>query len=625
MEKNARTAYEFTAFRFELAERVLYRGASIVPLTPKVADTLLVLLEHHSRVVEKSELLKLVWPDTFVEEGGLARNISMLRKALGDEPDGGRYIETVPKRGYRFVAPVREVPPGVEEGMPAAGLRKRLGSRGAMTAIGFAALLIAVFASVAYFHKPRETAAGIRAASIAVLPLKSLSNDPVQEYFSEGMTDTLGTELARTGVRVVASDSVRRLRPGEPLDEIGRKLRVQAVMQGTVLGSGDQVRINVQLVEVKTGRMVWAESYQRSLRDVLGLQAEVADAVAREITASVTPAPKPALNPARRVVPDAYRAYLRGRFFWNKRTEPALRKAIESFNEAIAKDASYAPAYTGLADSFALLGSNFYDAMPPREAMPLAKAAALKALALDHQLAEAHTSLGYVLMAYDWDLPAAEKEFRLAIRSSPGYATVHHWYAHLLLAAGQLNQAASEMKEAQNLDPLSLPVNVGVGWCSYFAGRYDEAIGQYGRTLELEPDFPLAHQALAMALEKKGAYSEAIAEFRKAVALSGGSAGTIAWLGHAYAMGGAKADAQAQIGRLVELSRHRYVPAIYRALIYLGLGDRDRAAAWISKGRQERSEYLIYFRQDPAFVSVRGDKRFAMGLPPPSPARARAR
>jgi tetratricopeptide (TPR) repeat protein len=433
------------------------------------------------------------------------------------------------------------------------------------------------------------------------------------------MTDELATVLAKTGVRVIASDSVRRLGPGAPLDEIGRQLRVEAVIQGTVLSSGDRVRINAQLVDVGTGRLVWAESYQRSLPDVLSLQADVAGAIAREIMASVAPGQKPGLARPRPVAPEAYHACLRGRFFWNKRTEAGLRKAIESFNEAIAKDATYAPAYAGLADSYALLGSNFHDAIPPREAMPPAKAAALKALELDPQLGEAHTSLGYVLMAYDWDLPAAEKEFQQALRSNPSYATAHHWYAHFLLAAGQPDQAAAEMKVAQSLDPLSLPVNVGVGWCSYFARRYDEAIVQYRKTLELEADFALARQALGMALEQKGAYGEAIAEFQRAVALSGGSASTIASLGHACALAGARADARAQLERLAELSRRKYVPAIYRALICLGLGDRDRAAAWFSKAREERSEYFIYRRLDPIFDSVRSDKRFTLELTRPAP------
>jgi tetratricopeptide (TPR) repeat protein len=395
---------------------------------------------------------------------------------------------------------------------------------------------------------------------------------------------------------------------------------VEAVIDGTVLGSGDRVRINARLIDVRTGRLVWADSYERNLRDVLGLQSDVAGAIAREISASVTAGRKPGAGHQRPVVPDAYRAYLRGRFFWNKRTEAGLRKAIDAFNEAIARDASYAPAYAGVADAYALLGSNFYDAIPPREAMPLAKAAARKALELDPQLAEAHTSLGYVLMAYDWDLPAAEREFRQAFRSNPGYATAHHWYGHYLLADGQPDRALAEMKQALALDPLSLPVNVGVGWCLYFARRYDEAIAQYRKALELEPEFALAHQALAMALEQKAAYAEAIEEFRKAVALSGGSAGTLASLGHAYAMAGATAEAQAQLDRVDELSRQRYVPAIYRALIYLGLRDKNRGAAWLAKAQEERSEYFIYYRLDPGFDSIRDDRRFAPMLKLSSPA-----
>jgi TolB-like protein/Tfp pilus assembly protein PilF len=444
--------------------------------------------------------------------------------------------------------------------------------------------------------------------------LTNLSNDPAQAYLSIGMADELATVLAKTGVRVIASDSIHRLRPASSLEEIGRQLQVEAVIDGSVLGSGDRVRINARLIDVRTARLVWADSYERSLQDVLGLQSEVADAIAREIRASVTPGPKPGPSGRRLVVPDAYRAYLRGRFFWNKRTEAGLRKAIESFNEAIARDGSYAPAYAGLADSYALLGSNFYDAIPPREAMPLAKKAARRALELDPQLAEAHTSLGYVLMVYDWDLPAAEKEFRQAFRSNPSYTTAHHWYGHYLLAAGHPDQAAAEMKIALALDPLSLPVNVGAGWCSYFARRYDEAIVQYRKALELEPDFALARQALAMALERKGAYTEAIAEFRKAVALSGGSASTLASLGHACALAGATAEARAQLDRLEELSRRKYVPAMYRAFIYLGLGDKDRAAVWLAKAYEERSEYFIYYRADPSFDSIRGDRRFAAML-----------
>ncbi len=604
MDEKRSPAYQFGAFRFDPAERVLYRDEEIVLLSPKAADTLLVLLERRGRVVEKGDLLKLVWPDTFVEEGGLARNISVLRKALGDEAEGCRYIETIPKRGYRFVAPGDAIP--------------RQPARWRAAVIGAAALLVGALAYFAFLHKARDTPAGLRATAIAVLPLKNLSGDPAQEYISDGMTDELATVLAKTGVRVIASDSARRLRPGTPLNEAGRQLNVEAVIQGTVLASGDRVRINTQLIDVGTGRVIWAESYQRSLPDVLGLQAEVAADITREVATRLAPGRKQNLARSRPVVPAAYHAYLKGRFFWNKRTEAGLRKAIEFFNEAIARDIAYAPAHAGLADSYALLGSNFYDAMPPREAMPRAKQAALKALAMDNQNAEAHTSLGYVLMAYDWDLPAAEKEFQQALRSNPSYATAHHWHAHFLLAAGKPDQAAVQMKEALSLDPLSLPVNVGVGWCSYFARRWDEAIEQYRKTLELEANFALARQALAMAFEQKGAHGEAIAEFQKAVALSGGSASTIASLGHAYALAGAKTDAQVQLARLEALSKQHYVPSIYRALIYLGLGDKDSAAVWLAKARAERSEYFIYYRLDPIFDSIRGDKRFVLSLTPPS-------
>ncbi len=600
MEPAERTSYAFGPFRFDAVERLLYRGAEVVPLTPKVADTLLVLLARQGSVVERTELVRLVWPDTIVEEGGLARNISMLRKALGDEADGCRYIETIPKRGYRFAAQIEGA-----SGTQAPGAhRRRLGWRWMVALVVGAAILSA---AAAYLYSRRAA----RVSVIAVLPLKNLSSDSGQEYFSEGMTDMLVTELAKSGIRVIAPASIRELRAGAPLDEVGRRLKVDAVVQGTVLVSGERVRINAQMADVKTGRVLWAETYGRGLRDVLGLQSEVAGAIAHEVSLSARPG-RPA-HPPRPVVPAAFDAYLKGRFFWNKRTEAGLRKAIEYFNEAAAEDGTYAPAYAGLADAYALLGSTGYDAIPPREAMPLAKAAAERALALDSHLAAAHTSLAYCLMAYDWDFDGAEREFQEAIRLDPAYPTAHHWYGHLALARGQMDKAAAQLQEANSLDPLSLPVNVGVGWWFYFARRYDEAICQYRKTLELDPNFALAHQTLGMVLEQKGAYAEAIAEFQRAVALSE-SPGSIASLGHAYALAGSRGEAKAQLLRLTELSRERYVPAIYPVLVYLGLGDRDRAAAWFSRAAAERSEYLIYLQKDPLFDAVRTDRRFR--LPP---------
>jgi TolB-like protein/DNA-binding winged helix-turn-helix (wHTH) protein/Flp pilus assembly protein TadD len=599
MEPQGGAAFEFGAFRFDAAERVLYRGSERVPLSPKVADTLLVLLTNHGRVVEKNELIQLVWPDTFVEEGGLARNISALRKALGDDADGSGHIETIPKRGYRFVAPIGKT----------ATQPRRPGIRFAIAATLVAAALVLVASGYLLSFLTRHDRSAHLVKSVAVLPLKNISGDAAQDYFAEGMTDVIATELSKTGLPVIAPASVRSLPPGAPLAEIGRQLKVGAVIQGTVLRSGDWVRINAQLVEIGTGRLLWADSYRRDLRDVLRLQAEVAGAIARQTSFEAAAGVRPDSSRLQTVVPEAYQAYLRGRFFWNKRTEPALRKAVQYFNDAIAKDGKYAPAYAGLADSWSLLASNSYDAVPPREGMPLAKAAAQRALELDSGLAEAHTSLAYVTMAFDWDLEPAEREFQQAIRCNPGYATARHWHAHCLLAAGRLEDAAAEMRQAQNLDPLSLPVNVGVGWCSYFARRYDEAIGQYRKTLELEPNFALAHQTLGMALAQKHDYPEAIAEFQTAVTLSGG-ASAVASLGYAYGLAGSKAEARAQLARLVELSHRRYVPAIYMAQVCLGLRDGRGFSSWMSKAREERSEYLIYYQRDPALDAVRADPAF---------------
>jgi TolB-like protein/DNA-binding winged helix-turn-helix (wHTH) protein len=612
MEPQGGDAFEFGAFRFDPAERVLYRGPERVPLSPKVADTLFVLLTHHGRVVEKNELIQLVWPDTFVEEGGLTRNISALRKALGDDAEGSRHIETIPKRGYRFVAPIRKSPtePETAGGVVGKGAAlRRPGVRFAIAAILVAAALLLVAAGYLVSFMTRHDHAAPRVKSIAVLPLKNISGDAAQDYFAEGMTEVIATELSKTGLPVIAPASVRSLRPGAPLEEVGKQLKVEAVIQGTVLQSGDRVRINAQLVDIGTGRLLWADTYQRDLRDVLRLQAEVAGAIARQTSSEAATGERAGPTRLQPVVPDAYQAYLRGRFFWNKRTEPALRRAVEYFNEAIAKDGTYAPAYAGLADSWSLLASNSYDAVPPREGMPLAKAAALRALELDGGLAEAHTSLAYVTMAFDWDLERAEREFQQANRSNPGYATARQWHAHCLLAAGRLEEAAAEMRQAQNLDPLSLPVNVGVGWCSYFARRYDDAIAQYRKTLELEPNFALAHQTLGMALAQKHDYPKAIAEFQTALTLSGG-ASAVASLGYAYGLAGSKADARAQLARLVDLSHHRYVPAIYMAQVYLGLRDSQGFSSWLSKAREERSEYLIYYQRDPAFDAVRADPLF---------------
>lgn len=595
MPEPAKRIYEFGPFRFDSGDRLLLRGSEVVPLAPKAADTLLALLAHRGHVIEKGELMKILWPDTFVEEGGLARNISILRKVLGEE-----YIETIPKRGYRFIAPVRE-PTADAAPAPPRRSKRRLWAAGILGAV------VALLVVAAWFW----TAASA-SASLAVLPLKNLSNDPAQDYFSEGMTEALITNLAKIRtLRVIARNSVMRFQgPAVKLADVGRDLGVGAVVEGTVLRSGDRVRITARLVDVKTGRLLWADSYERDLRDVLALQSEVAAAIAREVRVKLTPREEASLARSRPVDRDAYHAYLKGRYLWNKRTREALLEAIGFFQQAIDKDPTYALAYAGLADTYALLGSNAYDALPPALAMPPAKSAAMQALKIDPDLAEGHASLAYALLSYDWDLPGAEKEFRRAIELNPGYATAHHWYSHYYLAAGKLDQALAEMNKAQELDPLSLVINVGVGWCYYYSRQYDRAIDVYRRTLELEPNFALAHQTLGMAYEQKGLYQQAIAEFTKAVSLSGASASTVAGLGHAYAAAGQRAKAEEQLARLREISRQKYVPALYFASLYAGLGDRDQSIEWLRKAVEERSDYLVYYKVDPTFDALRRDPRF---------------
>jgi tetratricopeptide (TPR) repeat protein len=394
------------------------------------------------------------------------------------------------------------------------------------------------------------------------------------------------------------------------LPQIARELNVDAIVEGSVLQSGGRVRIAVELFEGKPEKQVWAQSYERDLRDVLTLQAEVAGAIAREIQVKLTPQEKQRLAQGRQIDPEAYLAYSYGRFYWNKRTPEGFPKAIEYFQRAIAKDPGYAPAHAGLADALALLGSIGSGALPPKQVMPKAKAEALEAVRLDDNLAEAHTSLAYVKLSYDWDLDAAEREFKRAIELNPRYATAHHWYAHYFLAKGQTDQALAEITRAEVLDPLSFVINVGVGWCLYHAHRYDDAIQQYRKALDLNPDFSLAHCTLGMALVQKKLYEEALVEFNKAKSLPGSPTVAMANIGGAYALSGRRAEARHVLAELLQSANQHYVPAIYIAAIYTALGDTKEAMRWMQQGYDERADYMVYLKTEPWADSLRTDPRF---------------
>ena len=393
---------------------------------------------------------------------------------------------------------------------------------------------------------------------------------------------------------------------------------MDAVVEGTVLRSGDHVRITAQLIDAYTDKHLWSQSYEGELRDTLALQNRVASAIADQIRINLTPQEQAALKDVKVVNPEAYESYLKGRYFWNKRTADGLKVALAYFNQAIEEDPKYAQAYSGLADTYALLGDWQYAAMTPKEAFPKAKAAAIKALELNSTLGEAHNSLAFIMDGFDWDLESGGKEFRRAIELNPGYATAHHWYAWHLSLLGQYDEAVAEMRKAENLDPLSLIINADLAEILVLARSYDESIGQSRKTIEMDPNFALAHNQLAQAYLQEHMYDEAVAEFQRAVQLSGRSPTFIANLARAYVASGKKSEAVQLLSELKKRSSPGYSNASEIAMIYASFGDMDQAMNWLEKGYEERFNPGVLLR--PGFDPLRSDSRFRnllhrIGLP----------
>jgi tetratricopeptide (TPR) repeat protein len=434
------------------------------------------------------------------------------------------------------------------------------------------------------------------------------------------MTDELITDLAQiSALRVISRTSVMVYKGArKPLPQIARELNVDAVVEGTVLRSGDQVRITAQLIEASTDKHIWSQSYEGELRDTLALQNRVAGAIADQIRINLTPREQAALKNVKVVNPDAYESYLKGRYFWNKRTADGLKVALAYFKQAIDEDPKYAQAYSGLADTYALLGDWQYAVMTPKEAFPKAKAAAIKALELDSTLGEAHNSLAFVLEGFDWDFDSAGKEFQRAIELNPGYATAHHWYAWHLSLVGRFDEAIAEMRKAENLDPLSLIINADLAELLGLAHSYDESIRQSRKTIEMDPNFALAHNQLAQAYLQKQMYDEAVAELQEAVKLSGGGPTCIANLARAYVASGKRKEAVKLLSDLKRRSNPGYSNAAEIAMIYASLGDTDQAMNWLEKGYEERFNPGVLLR--PGFDPLRSDSRFQnlvhrIGLP----------
>lgn len=479
----------------------------------------------------------------------------------------------------------------------------------------------ALSAALFFWRESHSQAVTITAATqdkpavIAVLPFENLSGDPAQEYFSDGMTEELIVQIGRLhadGLDAISvgSSMAFKNRTAAPVSQVAKELGATYIVQGSVRRAGDRVRVSAHLVRARDSAHLWDESYDRDLRDVLVLQKEVAETIARGISVNLGQQPT---HVTRSLDPRAYEAYLKGRYFWNKRTPEDLHKAAAEFQEATRIEPTYAPAYVGLADTYALLGSAEMGERPPREAMPLAQKAAAQALELDPQLAEAHASLAHIKLIYEWDAAGAEQEFQRAITLNPNYATAHQWYALLLNAAGRPEEALKELQRARSLDPLSPAVRSALAEAYYFARRYDESEAASRSALELDPNFVLGLLNLGRAQEQQGRINEAIVTFDRARTLTGRGPAMTMFLAHAYARKGESAAARELLAYLLQLRRENrvYVPALYIASLEVALGEQEQAFRYLQEALNERCEYLIYLPRDPMSDGVREDPRFS--------------
>jgi TolB-like protein/DNA-binding winged helix-turn-helix (wHTH) protein/Flp pilus assembly protein TadD len=626
-DRQLRGPLRFGVFELDLQAGQLRKHGLRVRLQEQPFKVLVMLLERQGDVVTREELQKELWPaDTFVDfDHGVNKAINKVRDALGDSAESPRFVETVSRRGYRFLAevivtgaPIRGMglanqpqsgAEAREQHDPASKplmLNHHLSSAWKVSVFVLVLLLVSLGAWKLYFsNRPSPV---IR--SLAVLPLESLSNDASQDYFADGMTDELITDLGQiSALRVISRTSVMAYKHArKPLPQIARELNVDAVVEGTVLRSGDQVRITAQLIEAATDKHLWAQSYEGELRNALSLQNNVAKAIADQIRINLNPQEKAALKKVTVVDPEAYESYLKGRYFWNKRTADGLRKAIDYFSEAIKKKPDYAQAYAGLADSYALAGDWKYGLLAPKEAYPKAKAAAAKALELDGSLGEAHISLAFCLENFDWDWESAGREFTRGIELSPRYAIGHEWYGWHLAALGRHDEAIAEVEKAASLDPLSPSIGADLAEELLVAHRFDDAIKQIRKTIILEPFFGPAHYVLGQALVQKRDYNEAIAELQKAIELSPGSTAFSANLAYAYAVSGMRDEAAKRLSDMKGRSPQSFSNAPEIAMVYVGLDQKDQAMAWLEKGYVERFSPWVLMR--PCFDPLRSDPGF---------------
>ena len=603
-----RRFYGFGCFRLDPAGRVLFRGDQAIPLPPKAADTLLLLVENAGNVVEKEELLTHVWRDTCVEDGSLTRTIFILRKALEGGAPGQQYIATIPKRGYRFSVPVRLVEdptPGLESKPPSPSTSSHKARRTALTLV-IGALLAAFFFLTRWFPERSHEPTGKR--MIAVLPFQNLTGDPAQEFVADGLTEEMITQLGALNheqLGVIARTSAMSYKGSrKSVDQIGRELGVNFVLEGSLRRWGDRVRISAQLIQTHDQTHLWAQNYETDAGDVLRLQSDVAESVAREISVTLTPGARRVASVAR-IDPQVHELCLRGRYEWNKRTGAGLKQAISYFQEAIRRDPTYAPAYAGMADAYAVLP--YFSEASPNETFPKATVAAEHALQLDETLAEAHATLGLVEGTY-LNLAAAERQYMRALELNPNYATAHHWYSFCLWTMNRQNDALNELERARRLDPLSLIIYADEARTLLAIHESDGAINLLKAAIHMDPTFAEAHRVLAVAYVQKAELSQAVAEARRGVELDPNDMQQ-ATLGYVDGMADNTQQARTILAELTKPGRAHAVAPIYLSFINIGLGQNDQALKCLERAYKEGT-LLGAGGPEAMFDPLRSDPRF---------------
>jgi DNA-binding winged helix-turn-helix (wHTH) protein/TolB-like protein/Tfp pilus assembly protein PilF len=641
--KQQRQVYEFGPFRLDVAERLLLKDEQTISLPPKVFDTLVVLAENSGRLVTRDELMSRLWPDTFVEEATLARNISDLRKALSEASGGQRFIETVPRHGYRFTASVRqpleavdltiEAPsesqeisqqeisaePVVDEKVEpqSLDLESKIGKKqywlsrpAALAALG---LLIALAAGFSFFviSKSSHTKPEASTQSIAVLPLNYLGGEESESYIEVAMADAIINKLSKIKQIVIRPTSAVTKYNHLQQDALaaGRELGVDLVLDGHIQRSGDRARISVQMISVKDGSTLWAETFDSKWTDLFAAQDSVSEQIIEALALKLISKEEKLLSRHDTESDEARQAYMKGRFWWSKRTPEGFRRAIEFFNEAIALDRNYALPYAGLADCYTLLSPSGLAGL--KESYPKAKAAATQALALDNQLAEAHASLAHITWLYDWDFVAAEARFKQAIELGPNYPTAHQWYSVYLSSMGRHDEAIAEAKRAHELDPLSIPIIRDLSRAYYHAHQYDQAIETYMKVLELDPQYHQLNSWLELAYAQKGLYDQAIEARSKALNRLNVDPEKIASMKDIYARSGWKGYWQKELESAVAKGPNSPLFNYFVARIYARLGQNEQALTHLEKAYEERLDHMVLLKVDPVFDPLRSDPRFA--------------